>query len=48
MASTIIFGLFFSTVTALTVVPALYGLLFDRGGRKRVARGFAAAGEAQA
>lgn len=30
MASTIIFGLLFSTVTALTVVPALYGLLFDR------------------
>lgn len=33
MASTIIFGLLFSTVTALTVVPALYGLLFDRAGR---------------
>lgn len=31
MASTIIFGLLFSTLTALSVVPALYGLLFDRG-----------------
>ena len=30
MASTIIFGLLFSTLTALTVVPALYGLLYDR------------------
>lgn len=30
MASTIIFGLIFSTTTAVTVVPALYGLLFDR------------------
>jgi len=30
MASTIIFGLLFSTLTALSVVPALYGLLFDR------------------
>ncbi len=29
MASTIIFGLVFSTVTALAVVPCLYGLLFD-------------------
>lgn len=35
MASTIIFGLAFSTVTALTVVPALYGLLFDRDNRAR-------------
>ena len=34
MASTIIFGLVFSTLTALTVVPALYGLLYDRKGRK--------------
>ena len=30
MASTIIFGLVFSTTTAVTVVPALYGLLYDR------------------
>lgn len=34
MASTIIFGLIFSTTTAVTVVPALYGLLFDRRPRK--------------
>ncbi len=40
MASTIIFGLIFSTTTAVTVVPALYGLLFDR--RPRVAKGAAA------
>jgi len=30
MASTIIFGLVFSTITAVTVVPAMYGLLYDR------------------
>lgn len=30
MASTIIFGLVFSTLTAITVVPAMYGLLYDR------------------
>jgi multidrug efflux pump subunit AcrB len=35
MASTIIFGLIFSTLTALTVVPSLYGLLYDRGAKKR-------------
>ncbi|MDX9898688.1 MAG: efflux RND transporter permease subunit [Spirochaetia bacterium] len=29
MASTIIFGLLFSTVTAISVVPSLYGLLYD-------------------
>lgn len=34
MASTIIFGLLFSTVAALVVLPCLYGLLFDRK-RKR-------------
>lgn len=34
MAATIIFGLIFSTTTAVTVVPALYGLLFDRKPRK--------------
>ena len=40
MASTIIFGLVFSTLTAVTVVPALYGLLYDRkglSGRKELA-----------
>ena len=30
MASTIIFGLLFSTVTALIVVPCLYGFFYDR------------------
>lgn len=30
MASTIIFGLLFSTVTALIVVPCVYGLFYDR------------------
>jgi multidrug efflux pump subunit AcrB len=30
MASTIIFGLLFSTVTVISVLPCLYGLLFDR------------------
>ena len=30
MASTIIFGLVFSTLTALLVIPAFYGLIFDR------------------
>ena len=30
MASTIIFGLLFSTITALVVVPSVYGLLYDR------------------
>lgn len=30
MAGTIIFGLVFSTLTAITVIPAMYGLLFDR------------------
>ncbi|WP_319558966.1 hypothetical protein [Marispirochaeta sp.] len=30
MASTIIFGLFFSTVTALVVIPLIYGVLYDR------------------
>ncbi|MFW5683385.1 MAG: efflux RND transporter permease subunit [Spirochaetota bacterium] len=30
MASTIIFGLLFSTITALVVVPSIYGLLYDR------------------
>jgi multidrug efflux pump subunit AcrB len=35
MASTIIFGLIFSTITAVTVLPSLYGLLYDRGAKKR-------------
>lgn len=30
MASTIIFGLFFSTLTALILIPLLYGLLYGR------------------
>lgn len=30
MASTIIFGLIFSTITALVIIPMLYGLLYDR------------------
>lgn len=35
MASTIIFGLIFSTLTALIIIPLLYGLLYDRShGRK--------------
>lgn len=33
MASTIIFGLVFSTLTALVFIPSLYGLLYDRRGR---------------
>ncbi len=30
MASTIIFGLLFSTITALIIIPSLYGVLYDR------------------
>jgi multidrug efflux pump subunit AcrB len=30
MASTIIFGLLFSTVTALVIIPSLYGKLYDK------------------
>lgn len=30
MASTIIFGLVFSTITTLVVIPMLYGLIYDR------------------
>lgn len=37
MASTIIFGLLFSTITALFVIPSLYGLFYDRR-RKRKQR----------
>ena len=36
MASTIIFGLLFSTITALIVVPCIYGLLYDRRNKKPV------------
>jgi Cu/Ag efflux pump CusA len=36
MASTIIFGLLFSTLTALLLVPCLYGLFDDlKVGRQR-------------
>ncbi|MBF9017027.1 MULTISPECIES: efflux RND transporter permease subunit [unclassified Oceanispirochaeta] len=31
MASTIIFGLIFSTITALILIPAFYGILYDKG-----------------
>ena len=30
MASTIIFGLIFSTITSLIIIPALYGIIYDR------------------
>jgi multidrug efflux pump subunit AcrB len=33
MASTIIFGLIFSTLTALIVIPALYGIFYDRAAK---------------
>ncbi len=33
MASTIIFGLIFSTITTLIIVPSFYGLLYDRAKR---------------
>jgi len=33
MASTIIFGLIFSTLTALLVIPLIYGVFYDRPGR---------------
>ena len=35
MAATIIFGLLFSTLTALVLIPCLYGLLADRKGKRR-------------
>ncbi|TVQ37941.1 MAG: efflux RND transporter permease subunit [Spirochaetaceae bacterium] len=39
MASTIIFGLLFSTITALIVIPCMYGLFYDRrSGRRAEAR----------
>ncbi|TVQ23497.1 MAG: efflux RND transporter permease subunit [Spirochaetaceae bacterium] len=34
MASTIVFGLVFSTITALVIIPCLYGILFDRQKRR--------------
>lgn len=34
MASSIIFGLLFSTLTALLIIPLVYGILFDRDSRK--------------
>ena len=44
MASTIIFGLIFSTLTTLIIVPSFYGLLYDRSRRR--ARRRAKAGDA--
>ncbi|MFW6214609.1 MAG: efflux RND transporter permease subunit [Alkalispirochaetaceae bacterium] len=35
MASTIIFGLIFSTVTALIIVPSLYGIFYDKSNREQ-------------
>lgn len=35
MASTIIFGLIFSTLTALFIIPLLYGLIYDRTVRRK-------------
>ncbi len=35
MAGTIVFGLIFSTVTALIFIPCLYGLLYDGRGKNR-------------
>lgn len=37
MAATIIFGLMFSTVTALVLIPCIYGLFYDRGGKAKEA-----------
>ncbi len=34
MASTIVFGLIFSTITALIIIPCLYGILFDSRRRR--------------
>ena len=36
MASTIIFGLIFSTMTTLLFIPSLYGLLYDRKKRRHL------------
>ena len=38
MANTIIFGLVFSTITTLVIVPCIYGLIFERGERRRARR----------
>lgn len=35
MASTIIFGLLFSTITALIIIPSLYGLFYDKEDMER-------------
>lgn len=34
MAGSIIFGLLFSTITALIIIPLVYGLIFDKGDKK--------------
>lgn len=39
MASTIIFGLIFSTITALCFIPLVFGLVYDRSRMKRNLRG---------
>jgi multidrug efflux pump subunit AcrB len=36
MASTIIFGLVFSTMTALFIIPMFYGLIYDRKGKQKL------------
>lgn len=36
MASTIIFGLLFSTLTALIIIPLLYGMLYEKRGKKLI------------
>jgi multidrug efflux pump subunit AcrB len=48
MASTIIFGLIFSTVTALVIIPCLYGILAGFGERKRKRKELKNAKKAQA
>ena len=35
MASTIVFGLLFSTLTALLLIPCFYGIFFDRSGKEQ-------------
>ena len=35
MASTIIFGLLFSTLTALFIIPMLYGVIYDRSSKNK-------------
>jgi multidrug efflux pump subunit AcrB len=36
MASTIIFGLIFSTLTALILIPCFYGILYDKGKKNKI------------